>query len=241
MNRSDLRLHSGALLQLNAPLFIIFPMVVIQLWLEIQLDLEKINRAYERFGLQWETFLGGRFWQPLTYGFLHGSLLHLLVNCIGVILLGSKVKKICGSKAFLHVCFWGLIAGGLTHLAVSQTGPEAPILVGFSAAVMALLLLLTTLFPVSRIWPLPVRGRSLGLGLLTAEGILALVDPALDLPVLSNMGEWITRLGGSSWFQIAHGCHFGGGLAGWFYGRRILRNRITRGNLRRACDRREAG
>jgi len=241
MNRSDLRHHLEAALRLNAPFAIILPLVGIHLLMEMQGDPARTNGIYQWFGLQWETFLSGRIWQPLTYGLLHGGTIHLLVNCIGIALLGSRAEHICGAGGFLRVCLLGILAGGVAHLAVSQGGAEAPILVGFSAAVMALLLLLTTLSPDSRMWPLPVRGRSLGFGLLAAEGILALIDPGLGLPWLSEAGQWISRHGGASWFQIAHGCHFGGGLAGVLYGRWMLRNRITLESLRRARERREAG
>jgi membrane associated rhomboid family serine protease len=41
-------------------------------------------------------------------------------------------------------------------------------------------------------------------------------------------------------FAMGHACHFGGGLAGWLYGRWLLRPRVTLERLRRDRKRREA-
>jgi membrane associated rhomboid family serine protease len=103
-----------------------------------------------------------------------------------------------------------------------------------------LLLLLTTLSPQSRMMPLPVSGKSLGLGILAAELILALIDPAAGLPGFSKLGEILAGHGLGGWFQIGHACHFGGGVAGWVLGRWLLRPRITLERLRRDRERQEA-
>jgi membrane associated rhomboid family serine protease len=151
MNHRNARQHLVAMLRVKAPFAIILALAVVHLVIELQSEPANVNRIYECFGLQRETFWSGRIWQPLTYGFLHGGTFHLFVNCIGIALLGSQVEHIFGPKRFLRLCLMGLLGGGLAHLVVSQSGPEAPILVGFSAAVMALLLLLTTLSPDSRV------------------------------------------------------------------------------------------
>jgi membrane associated rhomboid family serine protease len=241
MKPSDLRHNLVAMSRVKAPFAVAFVLAAVHLMITLLGTPERINPIYQFFGLQWEAFIGGRVWQLLTYGFLHGGGFHLGVNMIGILMIGSRVEHILGSRRFLRICLLGIISGGVAHLLVTPGGAGAPILVGFSATVMALLLLLTTLSPESRMWPLPVSGRSLGLGILFAEGILALIDPSLGLPLLSQAGIWIAKYGGAAWFEIAHGCHFGGGLAGWVYGRWILRQRVTLKSLRRARERREAG
>lgn len=240
MSRSDLRHHLVAMLRVKAPLVVILALMAVHFVVELFSAPESMSSIYQFLGLQWSTFKDGRLWQIWTYGFLHGGALHLGVNAAGVLMIGSRVEQIIGSRGFLRICLFGIVCGGAAHLVVAPGDAGAPILVGFSAAVMALLLLMTTLSPESRMWPIPLSGRALGLGLLIAEGLLALIDPALGLPLFARAGNWITENGGAQWFDIAHACHFGGGLAGWLYGRWILRNRVSIHSLRRARERREA-
>jgi len=84
-----------------------------------------------------------------------------------------------------------------------------------------------------------VFGAAVGLGLLAASGFLALADPALGLPGLSAIGRWFSAQGLGSWWALSHGCHFGGGVAGWLYGRWLLRPRVTLAKLRRERERKE--
>ena len=88
--------------------------------------------------------------------------------------------------------------------------------------------------------PLPISGKSLGLGILAAELVLALMDPVSGVPGFSNLGKILVDHEMGSWFQIGHACHFGGGIAGWMLGRWLLRPRITLKRLRRDRERREA-
>lgn len=241
MKRSDFSHHVASLLRIRAPGFVVLGLVAIHGLVMLLHDApDRMFALYEYLGLHWQTFKSGWVWQIWTYAFLHGGGFHLGVNALGIILLGSRVEHIIGSRGFLRVCFLGILGGGAAHLVGAASGAGAPILVGFSGAMMALLLLLTTLSPESRMWPLPLSGRSIGLGILIAEGFLALMDPSLGLPVVSRIGIWIASNGGASWFDIAHACHFGGGIAGWLYGRWLLRHRVSLKSLRRARERREA-
>lgn len=196
--------------------------------------------VYHALGLRGHSVLQGSVWQVVTYSLLHGGWAHVMLNAAGLVLIGSRIERILGSAALVRACFSGILLGALFHIAVTGADASAPILVGTSAAVMALLLMLTTLSPDSRMWPIPVSGRSLGLGLLIAEGLLAMMDPEIGVPLLSGLGTRIVNLGGGPWFEIAHACHFGGGVAGWFAARWLLRNRLDRERLRRARERGEA-
>ncbi|MEI6606364.1 MAG: hypothetical protein WCP35_13730, partial [Verrucomicrobiota bacterium] len=97
-----------------------------------------------------------------------------------------------------------------------------------------------TLSPQSRMFPLPVSGRSLGLGMLISALMLALADPKLGLPGLAAIGEALAANGLKSWFTVGHACHVGGGVAGYGYARWILRPGPTLRHLRHDRQRREA-
>ena len=196
---------------------------------------DRLGSWFETFGLSRDEFISGKVWQIFSYGLLHGSWWHVGFNAAFVLLVGSRIEHMAGRAVIAWVTFLGVIGGGVCHLLIGSG-----LLVGLSGGCVALLLLLTTLSPQSRMFPLPVSGRSLGLGILWAEGILALIDPALGLPGLSVVGRTLAGNGLGSWFQLGHACHLGGGLVGWLYGRWILRPRVTLEMLRRERSRREA-
>lgn len=195
---------------------------------------------FKALGLSREGIFSGKIWQVFTYGLLHGGWIHAGVNSAFVLLIGSRIEHIAGRLALVKTLVGGILGGGIAHLLLAPGGEGAPLLVGLSGGCLALLLLLTTLSPQSRMMPLPVSGRSLGLGILSAELLLALMDPDLGIPGFSAMGKELVNLGMGSWFDLGHACHFGGGLAGWAFGRWLLRPRITLKRLRRDRERREA-
>jgi membrane associated rhomboid family serine protease len=191
-------------------------------------------------GLSREGVFSGKIWQIFTYGFLHGSAFHAGMNAVFVLLIGSRIEHLVGRWVLMKVIVFGIVGGGLSHLVLGPSGAGAALLVGLSGGCISLLLLLTTLSPQSRMMPLPISAKSLGLGILAAELILALIDPGLRIPWFSSFGEKLVKYGFSSWFQLGHACHFGGGVAGWLLGRWLLRPRITLKRLRRDRERREA-
>lgn len=203
-------------------------------------DEEPVRGWFESFGLTRAGFLDGGIWQAFSYGFLHGGWAHAGLNALFILLVGSRIEYMAGPAAMVKTLLAGVLGGGAGHLLLAAGGADAALLVGISGGCMALLLLLTTLSPQSRMMPLPVTGKSLGAGILATALILALMDPALDLPVFGSAGKMIASNGMGSWFSMGHACHFGGGLAGWALGRWILRPRISLQRLRRDRERREA-
>lgn len=195
---------------------------------------------YENFGLSRQGMVSGKVWQLLSYGLLHGNGWHAGMNALFVLLVGSRVEHMAGHAALFKAVVFGVLGGALAHLSLAPSGPGAPLLVGLSGGCMGLLLLLTTLSPQSRMMPLPVSGKSLGLGIMAAELILALADPSLAIPGFSVLGASLVEHGMGGWFRMGHACHVGGGVAGWLFGRWLLRPRITLDRLRRERERREA-
>ncbi len=196
---------------------------------------ERVGGWFLTFGLSRVGILSGGYWQLGSYALLHGNWLHAGFNGLFVLLMGSRIEHMAGHRTMLQATVAGVLAGGVFHLLLG-----AGLLAGLSGGCMALLLLATTLSPQSRMMPLPVSGRSLGLGLILAALILTLINPDLDLPGASDVGRWLSGHGMSGWFRIGHACHLGGGLAGWLYGRWMLRPPPTLEHLQRARARREA-
>jgi membrane associated rhomboid family serine protease len=197
-------------------------------------------RWFELLGLNREGILSGKIWQIFSYGFLHGSWFHVGMNALLVLLVGSRVEYMAGRGAMAKAVIFGILGGGVGHLLLAPGGQGSPLLVGLSGGCLALLLLLTTLSPQSRMLPILVSGRSLGVAILAVELVSALMNPEMGIPGFSSVGKMLIDHGFSEWFMMGHACHFGGGLAGWGYGRWLLRPRITLKRLRRDRERREA-
>jgi len=159
--------------------------------------------ADKYFALSNKGIAEGYYWQFLTYMFLHGGWLHLLVNCLGLYFAGREVEIVLGPKHLLGMYFLGGFAGGVLQLLL---GP-AVTLMGASAGVCAVILAFTTMLPELEITALiffiiPVRMRAKWLG----RAVIA-----------SSIFFAVTPFGSS----VGHIAHLGGAITGWLYTRRL--------------------
>jgi membrane associated rhomboid family serine protease len=141
----------------------------------------------------------GRFgpWQILTYAFLHGDVLHLFFNMLGLWMFGSELERLWGQRRFIHMLLAGAIAAALVQLLFNAVvGSRLPT-VGASGALFGLLLCYGMLFPNRTIMPLfppiPMKART-----------FVIVFGALEL-----------FLGVSGSSGVAHFAHLGGMLGAW--------------------------
>ncbi len=208
------------------------------LWILGIIGMQAILRPgwYQTFGLALEGIFAGKVWQLFTYGLLHGGWWHVATNSFFILAIGSRIEWMMGHKTMTQAMVLGILAGGVCHLIL---GARGGILVGLSGGGMSLLLLLTTLSPQSRMMPIPVSGKNLGIGLLVSALILSLIDPSLGLPWFSKLGRGFANHGMGNIFQMGHACHLGGGMAGWLMGRWRLRPRVTLEELRQDREKRE--
>lgn len=223
----DLRWHALRLWQSPVTWGICLLLAGVQLWSMVQA--EQDLALYTRLGLSREGIRSFALWQWVSHAVVHVSWLHWGMNGLLLLVLGSRMETMLGSKLLLRILLAGILTGGLFHLFAS-----AKVLVGISGGVFALLLGLTTLSPESRfLVPFRVSGKNLGRGVMVASLMLALLDPDLGLPWLSELGDKWVGLGFESWFRVSHACHLGGALAGWLLARHLLRPRISLERLRR--------
>src|SRR6195256_5401407 len=109
---------------------------------------------------------GLRFWQPLTYLFLHGGILHLLFNMLFLWMFGSDLERTWGTHRF-YVFFFvtGIGAGCInvlvkTLLDIHGTGSSVTTpTIGASGAIYGVMLAAAIVFPERQIWliPFPVQ------------------------------------------------------------------------------------
>jgi membrane associated rhomboid family serine protease len=141
----------------------------------------------------------GRFWpwQVLSYGFLHGDLMHLFFNMLGLWMFGSELERLWGQKRYLQLLAASVIAAALVQLLFTMlTGSNTPT-VGASGGLYGLLLSFGMLFPnrviVPLIPPIPMKART-----------FVMVFGGLEL---------LSGLWGPS--GVAHFAHLGGMLGAW--------------------------
>jgi len=149
-----------------------------------------------------------RPWTLVTYMFLHGGLMHLAFNMLGLYFFGSAVETRMGPRRFQMLYFLGGISGALLQVAMSAglgairgvpSGLNVP-LVGASAGVFAIGLAF------ARFWPDTV---------IMVWGIIPV--PARILVIITTvMAIWngFSPGGGGN---VAHFAHLGGYLGAWLY------------------------
>lgn len=196
-----------------------------------------VPEVYRDLGLSAVGVRQGKVWQLVTHGFVHGNWLHFGLNAMALLALGPRLERIGGVTLWWRLMLAGLLAGGAMDLLAGGDGGRP--LVGSSGAVMAALLWLTGVSPGSRLWPLPISGKSLGLGMLFASALLTLANPELGIPGMAAWGRALGEPAAGAVFAVSHACHLGGAVAGWMGARWTLRPRVTLARLQRERRRRE--
>lgn len=80
---------------------------------------------------------GSQFWTLATYMLLHGNWMHLVFNCLWLLIFGTPVARYLGNAKFLLISLASGVIGGLCSLAL-HWGQEI-VIVGASGAVMGLM------------------------------------------------------------------------------------------------------
>lgn len=97
------------------------------------------------FGLVPSSFaLGHRFWQIITYAFLHSDVMHLFFNLMMLAFIGGELEHFWGTAAFLKYYFFCLVTAGGSYLLLQffvakGWGGAAVPMIGASGAIYGLL------------------------------------------------------------------------------------------------------
>lgn len=110
-------------------------------------------------------------WQLVTYGFLHGGIVHLFFNMFALWMFGMQIENAWGSRTFAIYYFTCVIGAGLIQLIVASnaagTGDVYPTL-GASGGVFGILLAFGMMFPEQRLMllfpPMPIKAKWLVIG-----------------------------------------------------------------------------
>lgn len=101
-------------------------------------------------------------WQLLTYGFLHGSLTHLLFNMFALYMFGGAIETLLGQRRYLTYYLTCVAGAAIAQLVVLANMDRPPVpTVGASGGVFGLLLAYGMAFPHNRIMllfpPIPMQ------------------------------------------------------------------------------------
>lgn len=192
--RPDYRPRS-ALAWLHMPVSILLMIVLV-----ICFALQQVDQAYfDGSHLPWLMLSNyglahGYVWQLLTFQFLHGGVMHLACNLIGIWFFGRFIEERLGKGQLLAIYFLSGIVGGLFQSLLGWAFPVhyASYVIGASCGVMAFIAAFSLLEPDAPIFLffiLPLRARYL-LYIETAIALFFTVVPADN--------------------SIAHAAHLGG-------------------------------
>ena len=78
-----------------------------------------VPQANEILALHYFENDGFKFWQPISYMFMHGSLMHIFFNMFALISFGSALEHFWGAKKFLFFYFSCGIGAALIHSGVN--------------------------------------------------------------------------------------------------------------------------
>ncbi|MFM2055829.1 MAG: hypothetical protein RLY71_214 [Pseudomonadota bacterium] len=136
-------------------------------------------------------------WQLVSYAFLHGDMLHLFFNMLGLWMFGAEIEQIWGRQRYLQFLLASVLTGALGQLLIAPLLGAAGPTLGASGGLFGLLLAFGMMFPDRIIMPLfppiPMKAK-----------IFVAVFGGLELLF------GLTGGGG-----VAHFAHLGGMLGGW--------------------------
>lgn len=162
----------------------------------------QLNFIMEWFSLNDDvSYLLTRPWSILSYGFLHGGFIHILMNMIVLYFIGNLFIEYFTQKQLLNFYVLGTLFGGIVFLFSQNYFPlfegKSTILVGASAGISAIFVGITTYMP----------NYSIRLRFIGFVKLWYLAAFWIGLDVLGLIGN---NAGG-------HFAHLGGALFGFLY------------------------
>ena len=171
--------------------------------------------CYQYFALSKTGLLHGYVWQLITYQFMHGSLLHLLLNGWAIYSFGTELERLLGRNKFFALMIASGVLGGIFQGFAAFVWPQyfdGPV-VGASASAFGLVAAFALIYPTREItmlifYIIPVNLRAKTL--LYISGGMALAGFSFPTVAAHYLGN------------VAHTAHLGGMLMGVFFVRKII-------------------
>jgi membrane associated rhomboid family serine protease len=104
-----------------------------------------------------------QLFQLLTYAFLHGSVMHLLLNMYALWLFGTRMENVWGSRVFTVYYVVCVLGAGIAQLVVTTLSGQVYPTIGASGGIFGLLLAFGMRFPNERLLlifpPIPIKAK----------------------------------------------------------------------------------
>lgn len=164
-----------------------------------------------------------RPWTLVTYMFVHGGLVHLLLNSLVLYMFGAPVEQRMGSSRFLSFYFLCGVGAAIFAVLLQAVFPMSRLVVGASGAVLGVTVAFAMLWPDAELLlfpiPIPLKARTLAIALVSLDALMAVVS--------------LSR--GSA--GIAYDVHLGGALAAWIWFRAQSYTQFRPASTRRPAQR----
>jgi membrane associated rhomboid family serine protease len=95
-------------------------------------------------------------WTLATYALLHGGIMHLLLNLLGLWMFGGDVERMLGTPRFLRFFAFCVVGGGLLYAAVGLLRGIASPVIGASAGVLGVSAAFAVFFPNRQLFVFPI-------------------------------------------------------------------------------------
>ncbi|SVD05558.1 uncharacterized protein METZ01_LOCUS358412, partial [marine metagenome] len=215
MRPEEPRFRSSSMQQPWSGWAILLTINIVVFLLQILIDPGSLDTRFEKSIVgQWLAFDSRNISlllpiQLFTYQFLHGGVLHLLVNGLGLFFIGRALEPVIGRREIIGLYLISGVVGALFQLGFAAVFPAqfAVPVVGASAAVFGFMGVLARLFPHREVYlllffVLPIR---LKLNWIF-WGFFAIAIFSMLKLIQTEVGD-----------QVAHAAHLGGLLYGAFY------------------------
>ncbi|MFH0974382.1 MAG: rhomboid family intramembrane serine protease [Spirochaetota bacterium] len=122
-----------------------------------------------------------KIWQPFTYMFLHGSILHIFFNLLTLWMFGGELEQRWGKKLFIQYYFFSGIGAGffisIMNFIIFANYGYSPVTIGASGAIYGILLAYGMTWPNREVLlyfviPIKIKYLVIGFGLIEFLGTI---------------------------------------------------------------------
>ena len=146
-------------------------------------------------------------WQFLTANFLHGNLVHLSFNMLGLYMFGGPIEKVFKEKEFIkYFLICGMGGFVLTYLLWLAGIMQNALFIGASAAIYGLLLAFSLLYPKQKVllfFAIPMQAKWLAIIFGGLEFLLCFRSDGIN-----HIGHLGGVLAGLGYFVYVRGFQF---------------------------------